>query len=638
MRLYPLVRSVGLLALMLSGASCASTPPPDTPVERAAEPRVGNAPGEAPARYEPVPQPEGILGTIRLGSPATDLAALREFVSPSPGSDFEALLLSDPSKLAGLFLGTLADYVDLSAPIDVVKFDEGGKSLSSFVISLTLRDSQETWQSPGFDFEAEADGRIMVRPKREAGQEAGLIGQKETSCGIFRGGAPVKSHLVCAADREKLDLAAPYLARTVALLPARPGLRVEVSEPKVRQIALEAQGRSRARGAESPVELEAMLLGEQVVMECLADIRDVAMDLQVGPAGVTAGIELRYRSLRSPFSLAMLGSAPSEVAPAFWRVPSDADLALYFPGAPPESIRAAAAPMWSRLAAAEIDGGAVRDAWREILANVSKVVLTGGPLVVAHGPAPDGASRSGSAQAPAQRYRGARAAAGGWFLFSSPDPLATWTSSARALLPVLPKASPPRPADRKEGPPSSMRREMIDYREVPVRPADGLPAGAIHIVRRVTPNPAYVPRVLYPALEGAYEHHLFIAGTAESTWLAVAEIEGLARAKLRDAMSGSSGGLSSRPELSRLRSLPAGGIGFLSLKALVPLLADTQTTVALKALDRSMQALGALRFDGETPIFVSLAPSGPAGDSTATLRISAEVSKDGAMDLIEWLR
>jgi hypothetical protein len=41
---------------------------------------------------------------------------------------------------------------------------------------------------------------------------------------------------------------------------------------------------------------------------------------------------------------------------------------------------------------------------------------------------------------------------------------------------------------------------------------------------------------------------------------------------------------------------------------------------------------------GAAPIFISLAPSGAGANTTATLRISAEVSKQGAKDLIDWLQ
>ena len=124
-------------------------------------------------------------------------------------------------------------------------------------------------------------------------------------------------------------------------------------------------------------------------LEWVADMSDMAMDVQLGPAGVTAGFDLRFRSLRSPFSLAMLGSARKDIPPEFWKVPSDADLAFYFPGASTEVMQAAAAPMWSR--AMEVGVSApVAEAWRGTITKLSKVLLTGGPLIVAHGPGPNG--------------------------------------------------------------------------------------------------------------------------------------------------------------------------------------------------------------------------------------------------------
>ncbi|WP_437320805.1 hypothetical protein [Sorangium sp. So ce385] len=639
MRRHSLVRSLGLSTVVLSAASCTPPSPADTPVDVAVEARAADAPGEAPAGYEPVPRPEGILATVRMGSPAADLAALREYVTPD--DDFGKIILADPSRVIDVFLGSLGAHVDLSAPIDAVIFDEEPNSASNIVMSLTLQEFQDSWQNAGFDFEPEADGRLAVRPKPGAGREAGVIAKAGLSCGIFRGGAPVKSHLVCAASRRKLDLAGPYLARTVTLQPVQPGLCMQFPDTKLREGLAKSERENAAGRGGTLAEMEGRRLGELVISEWAADLHDMAMDIQLGPAGVTAGFELRFRSLRSPLSLAMLGSAQSDVAPAFWRVPPDADLAFYFPGARPETMQAMAAPMWDRLGALELEDGAMREAWREAVAKLSKAALTGGPLIVAHGPTPDGASTWSSAQDPAQRYRGARAAAGGWFLISSFEPLSTWTSNVRALLTeptMLPTRNPALAAGSGAGRRSSPKRAGVDVREVPVVPADGLPAGALHVVIRVVPDPAYAHRPLSPALEGAYQHHVFIAGTAESTWFAVSEIEGLARAKLKETLSGKSGGLSSRPELSRLRSLPAGGIGFVTLKGVLALQADKETTADLKLLDRSIQALGALSFDGKVPIFLSIAPSGPGEDSAATLRVSANAPKAGVKDLIEWLQ
>ena len=66
----PFVTAVGLFTGVLSAASCAPPPPADSPVEVAAEQSPVDAPRQPPANYEPVPEPEGMLCTVRMGSPA----------------------------------------------------------------------------------------------------------------------------------------------------------------------------------------------------------------------------------------------------------------------------------------------------------------------------------------------------------------------------------------------------------------------------------------------------------------------------------------------------------------------------------------------------------------------------------------
>jgi hypothetical protein len=266
--------------------------------------------------------------------------------------------------------------------------------------------------------------------------------------------------------------------------------------------------------------------------------------------------------------------------------------------------------------------------------KLSKVLLTGGPSIAAHGPSPVTPFAPG--RDAAERYRSMREDAGGWFLFASFEPLSAWTSNVRALLKAPTFVPTKNPALAAGAGLSSNRRVGEDFREVPVRPADGLPKGALHLVHSVVPNPAYVPRPSSPALEGAYEHHIFIAGTETSTWFAVAETEGLARARLLSAMSGKSGGLEDRPELAGLRSLPAGGIGFATLKGVLALMAHKETTEEIVRYQKAMQAVGALG-GGATPVFFSLAPSSAGDGSAGMLRITAEVSKAGARELLPWL-
>jgi hypothetical protein len=356
MRLHPLVPAVGLFAAALSTASCAPPPPVETPVEAVAAPPPAEVPAAPPVSYDPVPEPEGMLATVRIGSPLSDLRAVREVVTPR--DEFWELLLSEPYRVANIFLGSLGPHVDLTAPIDAVFFDEADNSPSAIVMSFVIRDLERARQGAGFEFNAEPDGRFTMKPRPEAGQAAGIIAKQGLSCAVFPGGMPVTSHLVCAASQDRLDRAGPYLARNVSRMPVQRGMRMDFPESQLRKALDKAQRKGESRSG-SLAEMEGLRIGQQIGLACVADMRDMALDVQFGISGVTAGFDLRFRSLNSPLSMAMLGSQ-AQVPPAFWKLPADADMAFYFPGAPPEEIQAAAAPIWASIAAADLGAPGAR--------------------------------------------------------------------------------------------------------------------------------------------------------------------------------------------------------------------------------------------------------------------------------------
>lgn len=101
----------------------------------------------------------------------------------------------------------------------------------------------------------------------------------------------------------------------------------------------------------------------------------------------------------------------------------------------------------------------------------------------------------------------------------------------------------------------------IDYREIPIRPADGLPEGSLHF--------AVLTRPLKLADPSASPHratHIFVGPDGAGTWIAVAENEALGRAKMRQTLtSPPAGTLAGRDDLASLRAAAGAGAGFVSL-------------------------------------------------------------------------
>ena len=333
------------------------------------------------------------------------------------------------------------------------------------------------------------------------------------------------------------------------------------------------------------------------------------------------------------------------------------------PGASPDALRTALGTFWKDVGEAMPDDEIPRQAWRDFITELSKLVLTGGPVVVAHGAAPakPDASASGQGTAPAKAakapakvadpvkvYREARSAGAGWLAFSVSEPVSKWTGGVREMLRLSNTTKKSTPAggaggggaaSSKPAPKKKPARTTTTTKEVAVRASEGLPAGTLHLVHHEAPNPAHVAAEGgKPPLEAPYDQHVFITGTAEVTWIVASENEALARAKVQEIMKGSTGGIQGRGELAALRSLPAGGIGFATLRGLVALMGDQDTTAELAATEALLAKVGLLPSAGASPIFLSLASSANENKEGVTLRVSASISIPAALDLVQWFQ
>lgn len=651
--------STGLVvaaAVLATVTGCSpATPAPDTPAVAVADGPA--ALPEATPGFEAVPAPAGLEGVLRVGAPIRELAAWRDLLPAH--TPFGQLASLGAEAVAVGLLGSLGEQVDLSAPFDLVILEDE-EERSPMVASVVLRDLGEARRAAAadFDFVPRQDGGMDVRPRKGA-KATGIVATDDLACAVLRGGVPLADHLVCAANGKDLDAAGPYLARTVAGQPARDGLRFELAESVVRRRLSKGETAAGEQDA-SDAEAAGKLLGERLGQQVLDDFASAALEAGTTPSGVLLGADLHFRSLKSPFTAAFVGSRGQGVPATFWKVPADADLAIHFPGASRDAMRTAVGSLWTDLGETIPDDEVPRQTWRDAMAKAGSLFLTGGPLLVAHGPpaaqAPVKAASPAAVKAarpaaadPVKRHREARTAAAGWVLLAVPEPAERWTTGLREIVKIASQPTRPRSGSAGRGsagagpsspsaPQKRPRRSHTTIEEVPVRPGEKLAAGALHVVNRNEPDPGYRPGPgEAEPLQAPYDNHVFVAGTPEHTWFCLSENEALARTKLREAMAAGAGGLAGRSELAPLQQASEGAAGFVTLRGLIALASDADTAGELAAAEAERTALAALPYAGLTPMFVSMAPA-PAGGNGATLRVGGALSIAAALDLIRWMQ
>lgn len=636
--------AAGAVLAALAGCSPEAAPPV-TPTIAVAGTRAPDAPPEPEPEPEAAPEPEDLLGVVRVGSPLRELAAWRDLLPAHTA--FGQLASHGAAAVAMSVLGSLGEHVDVGAPFDMAILDESDGGGPPFVASVVLRDAAEAQRKAAADFEFVPlpDGSVAVKPRRGA-KNVGLVARFELACAILRGGAPRAAHLVCAGNRERLAQAGPYLARTVALEPAGEGLQVEIPEAALgRKLAAYTDGGEDGDGAADEAMDRSHAAGRRManalVGQFAGDFSKIALGASASTSGVTIGLDLRFRSLRSPLSVALVGTRGQGVPETFWKMPADADLALYFPGAPPDTMRAAFGPIWTELG--EIlpgDDGVPRETWRAFAARMKELFFTGGPLLVAHGPAAAPAKAPARAADPKKQHQAARAAAAGWVLFGAPEPVSKWATGLRDLVTLDGTSGRKKTGGATGSPGAAKKKSDRDHTKsevLKIAASEKLPAGSLHFVLRTTPVPAYTPAAGgEPPLEAGYEEHVFVAGSEEHTWIALSENEALARAKVREALAPDGRGLAGRTELAPIRSLPPGGAGFMTLRGVLALDDEADTPAQLAASQAEQQALAALPSAGLAPMFVSSSPA-QEGEG-ASLRLGGALSIAAALDLIRWIQ
>lgn len=639
---------------LVIAAGCTPTPPPkvEAPVPKiAAATPVAEEPPPPALDLSPVPEPEGLAGVLRIGAPYHDLLMLRD-LAPAHTS-LGKLLAPGPETLASVVFGSLAPEVDLNANLDLAIL-EG----SRFVASVAIRDLGAAQQAakPDFDFRPAEGGSFIVAPKKRA-KHAGLL--NDLTCRLYPSGDPVHHRLLCSPDPDAVRVAGPYLTRTVAASPIGPGVRLEAATTGAQAtVAKMLASPDKAKDKDSPVDRTI----EGWLTAFAKDYQGSRIELQQSNGSYWVTSELRFRAVTSPLSLIALlapgGTPPSQL----WRVPKDADLAIAVPGTSAVEIQQRlGATFWPTLR--EMAAEDARPEYADgTIAELKKLVFTGGPLVFAHGAGAAPRADAKPIKDAKKAFTKTREALAGWVLFAGAEPASRWTDGIRALIkldddeakakkakdakkpPAKPDATDPgetkttdasAPGKSKSSDPTK-RRMNSHLSEIAVRAADKLPKGALHILLRQDPNPKYVPSKGSTPLLTSIETHIFVAGTDDTTWVLLSPNEALALSHLREALSGAEG-IGARADLKALRASPVAGPGFVTLRGLLDLFADDDSPSDQEKHLAMLRSVKSLPSAGTDPILLGLATT-RTPDQGASLTLSAQLPPTAAFDVIQYIQ
>jgi len=656
MRAGLLARSwmVGLAAL-----GCTATEPlapPVTPAEAPAEaPRVAAASEASDA------EPADLMTWVRLAAPGRDLPVVGMLVPTN--ANVNALLAHPELGLRVAVGGTLERAVALDQPADLVMPAPAQvnpkEGRFAFAVGLQPRAADAAALRDVFRVD-KIGGHLRLEPTQPG--VAGLIG-KALTCEIWPAGPTPR--LVCASDAPLLDAYGPFLARGALRLASRAALYTKLPGAWVRS-SYAAQQKPRPAGqAPSDAEEAGERFGQDFMEQYARDLAGISAELDLQRGQVEVVFEQTFERATSTAALVQCAhvGAPEGLPDAFWRAPNDADGAVFFQGAPPEVMKPIGARAFQELADAIPEMTAAARA--DMVAATRALFLTGGPAVVAYGhdraaaqralerlaAAPPG-PRPGKRPDPAgeRALLAAHAAVTGWTLVHVDEPSARWRDGLRELTRVMekrypkdePKAGPPSaggaapPPKKKE----SESRMLETWHEVPVKPADGLPPGSLHLRLASRPNPLHVPKgdaSRSPSVPS--DTHVLMAPDGDGTWLAVAEDEAVARQKLLQTLAHHPGAtLRERPDLGPLGGRSGAGAGFFTLAGILSLSLPDDTIDDLGRARALLAQGSALRRQGTAAIPVVWTATAGDGDAHACrARYAVTLGPEALGDVVKWI-
>jgi hypothetical protein len=577
----------------------------------------------------PVANPAGLGLTVHLAHPRDTLRQVTSLFG-SLGSLFGGGAKLDPGSLVATAIGApIGAVVDLDQPIDCAVSDVTSSETSPQIAgSAALIDpgaARETLEKY-FEWTPAEGGVVRLQPRGEA-----------TSGGAIRpcilapsfGASPGATRLVCGSGKDALRSLSPYLTRTMTRLSSRDDLRVEMF---VRALRPPKSGDAAALPGAGPAAVDAAAadptdaLFEQLTGKLTTDVGSLVLEASTDASTVDVRLTTRFVDTGSPLTRALVGAgAPALSVPAaFDRLPSGALSAWYGRGATPADLAPLRKTVFDGFRAMLEDEGYTSSVSGTLVAPLERLLLTGGPWVVATGLDLDAARAALDSYVSAGKSTEvARAAARrpmqGWAVAAVEEPPQAWIDGVREIVKgdsLKPTGKPTRPDDPQ--------KESTRLALAPLVAALKLPPGTLHVEAHVTQNAAWtaaqtkakveikdplIPRTL----------HVFVVPDGARTWFAAAEDPLVAAREVRASLSGAddSGTLKVRRDLDGLRGMPASTAGFASVASLATWLVGDASNVGLRRARESLAGLAGLTEGGGTPVPFALTATPATGGAVA---------------------
>lgn len=327
-------RSALALALAVSAVGCSSTPDSTSPTVQPPAVATGTPSGPAALDMSPVAAPKSLLLVFRTTSPKKTLAAVERLI-PLP-IRMEALLL-DASKGMSAYLD-LEQSFDLALALDPSTADlDDPKFFVAFAVPLAkdFRPLLDFLVKEGEEVEQLSPEHWRLRGKGAEGLTCEILAPE---------GRPAR--LVCGDGMSAYRELGPWLART---LPAEPkptqDLWVRADFAPVRNVILpklraemdkglgEIRTEMSQAGVNEPELLDApSALAKEVALSLEElDHVDAAISIDAAKVELAGSMELSFRG-KEAWLTRVLTDGSGQAAPppdAFWRLPKDADSALF---------------------------------------------------------------------------------------------------------------------------------------------------------------------------------------------------------------------------------------------------------------------------------------------------------------------
>jgi hypothetical protein len=627
------------LALGLFHVACGGSPPTVAPTaaHTSAAPASSVVSYEPPADVSPVPTPVGLGLTVHLAHPRATLQQLTPLVG-SLVSLFTGGTKLDPDSLVATAVGApVGAVIDLDQPIDLAVIDVAAPDKPPKVAASSALIDPAAARKPlekYFKWGPTRGGVVLLQPRQAATDDG-----SPRPCMIAPsfGATPGSARLVCGNGENAVHDLAPYLTRTMTRLTSRDDVRVEVF---VREIRPPRPGVTTALTGGGPAVVDAGpvdptdALFNQLTDKVTSDVGSLVLEASFDSSTVDLRLTTSFVDAASPLTRALVGAgASSAPAPAaFDRLPSGAMFAWYGRGATAADLAPLRRSVFDGAHGILEDDGYTSAVSATLLAPLERLLLTGGPWVVATGMDLDAARAAldayvGAGKTTEAARATARRAMQSWAVAAVEEPAQSWIDGMREIVksdPIEPTGKPRRARDPQK------ERTRLSLAPVPVTLQ--LPAGTLQIEARVTQNPAWTAaqrKAKQKIDDPVVPHtvHVFVVPDGARTWFAAAEDPAVAAREVRGSLSGApdAGTLKGRRDLEGFRSMPASTAGFVSVAGVATWLLGNASDQGLHRARESLTGLAALTDGGMTPVPLALAATpgtgGAASGGDVRLRI-----------------